>query len=41
MEDKDKTKEQLIEELLGLRRRNAELGQLEIERKQIAEALRE
>lgn len=41
MRDEDKTKERLIDELAELRRRNAELEALEIERKQMEEALQE
>ena len=41
MKDEDKTKEQLIKELAGLRQRVAKLETLESERKRAEEALRE
>ncbi len=41
MKDEDKTKEQLIDELVELRRRGAELEASEVEYKRAAEALRE
>ena len=41
MKDKAKTKEQLINELAGLRQRNTELATSETERKRAEEALRE
>ena len=41
MKGEDKTKEQLINELAGLRQRVAELETLESERKRVEEALRE
>lgn len=41
MKDQDKTKEQLIKELEKLRKRNCDLEDLETQRKQIEEALRE
>ena len=41
MRDGDKTKEQLVEELLELRRRNTELEASEVERKKVEEALRQ
>lgn len=40
MEDEDKTKEQLVDELVGLRQRITELEALETERKRAEEALR-
>ena len=41
MKDDDKTKEQLIDELVKLRRRNAELETSEAKRKEAAEELKE
>ncbi len=41
MKDEDKTRDQLIDELVELRRRGAELEASEVEHKQAAEALRE
>jgi len=41
MKDKDKKKEELLKEIAGLRRQNARLKALEIERKRTKEALRE
>ena len=40
MQDKTKTKEQLIKELDDMRRRMAELEAVEIERKQVKEGVR-
>jgi len=41
MKDEDKTKEQLIDELLQLRQRIAELEKSKTKRKEAAEALRD